>query len=213
MRKGGPGRLERVLNVALLAGIALVLLMPGGPAARFLTMASDGIRARSAKAELFDSLAARNRLPAGGNFVVAFADYECPYCRRMEEVLDAVASDLTIVTVHWPLVGIHPYAEAAARSSICSRELGRGAEMHDWLMTSESWMVETHDWEAIADRIGIPDPDAFMGCLTAAVTTAEIDWGRSIAERLGLSGTPAFVGKSGQVLRGQPTAAALRALR
>ncbi len=88
--------------------------------------------------------AARVRVPVGDSpqrgpgdawvTIVEFADFECPYCRVEEPVLQAITaaygSDVRVVFKHFPL-GFHPDAWPAAIAAECARAQGRFWEMHD----------------------------------------------------------------------------------
>ena len=66
--------------------------------------------------------------------IVEYFDYACPYCKRMEPVLEQlVASDhkVRIVYRDWPV--IRPESRIAARLAIASQYQGKHAAFHDAL--------------------------------------------------------------------------------
>src|SRR5450432_541624 len=73
--------------------------------------------------------------------LVVYADYLCPYCRRLRDVLAQVRSTLgeSILYVfrHLPNERAHPGAELLARATEAAAVQGRFWEMHDWLYEQE----------------------------------------------------------------------------
>lgn len=69
--------------------------------------------------------------------IVEFFDYNCPYCRRMEPVLNALlASDpkVRIIYRDWPIFG--PPSREASQAAIASQWQERHAAFHEALMTA-----------------------------------------------------------------------------
>lgn len=61
--------------------------------------------------------------------IVEFSDYDCPFCSRHHEVMNAIAKkysgdDVAWVYRHFPLEQLHPNAPAVALASECVAELG-----------------------------------------------------------------------------------------
>ena len=73
--------------------------------------------------------------------VVVYADYLCPYCRRLRRVLtrlrEALGERLAYVFRHFPNERAHPGAEFWARAAEAAAKQGRFWEMHDWLFEHE----------------------------------------------------------------------------
>ena len=91
----------------------------------------------SRKAVMDDPVAPKRAGPGYDVTIVEFFDYNCPYCRRMEPVLDGLlASDpkVRIVYRDWPIFG--PASREAARAAIASQWQGRHAAFHEALLTS-----------------------------------------------------------------------------
>jgi len=148
--------------------------------------------------------AARPRLT-----VVELSDYECPFCAQAHRVLrDLVRRHpdrLRLVHRHLPLDSacnpalgrpFHLAACAAARMAECAAAQGRFWEMNDALFERQADLRRIRP-ERLAETAGVPDPQAFLACLTAGATAerlaAEVreslDWLREAG--LGLA-TPAF---------------------
>ena len=126
--------------------------------------------------------------------VVEFFDYNCPYCRRMEPVLNALLRTdpkVRIVYRDWPIFG--PASREASRAAIASQWQGKHAAFHDALLASPARL----------DSAGI----------RAAAAKAKVDWPRlqrdlkthgadidgllartdGIAGAIGFNGTPAVI--------------------
>src|SRR5215471_12266119 len=77
------------------------------------------------------------KTPRGQATVVEYVDFECPFCRRLDDVLAPVLAKypgrVRVVRKHVPLTKIHPHAEAAARASVCAEAQGQGDAMADAL--------------------------------------------------------------------------------
>ncbi|THG37577.1 DsbA family protein [Sphingomonas olei] len=166
----------------------------------------------SRKAVTDDPVAPKRARPGYDVTIVEFFDYNCPYCRRMEPVLNnLLASDpkVRIVYRDWPIFG--PASREAARAAIASRWQNRHAAFHEALLTSPARL----------DSAGV----------RAAATRAKVDWTRlqrdlklhgadidallartdSIASAIGFNGTPALIVGS-QVVAGAVELPALRQL-
>ena len=77
--------------------------------------------------------------------VVEFLDYQCPYCHRVQGVVDEIvgryAGKVRFVHRDFPL-DMHPQAAVAARAAHCAGEQGRFWEYHENLLTVPGDMGE-----------------------------------------------------------------------
>ena len=126
--------------------------------------------------------------------IVEYADYQCPFCKKVHpELQKLLANDKKIRVIYrdWPIFG--QQSVAAARIAIASNYQGKHAQVHDALMKTPRPLTDQS--------------------IRAAVTTAGADWARlqadlklhaaaidallkrndAQAESLGLQGTPAFI--------------------
>jgi protein-disulfide isomerase len=145
--------------------------------------------------------------------LIEFGDYECPFCRRVQPVLDEFLADNSDVSVrfrHYPLTDLHPSAEGAAKAAICAEAQGRFRQMHGLLLTESQW-TETNDWIALADRSDVPDLDGFSTCMEGAQAEQRLQRDIALGDSLGVSGTPAFL-VPGDLHRGYLTMDQLMAL-
>jgi len=128
--------------------------------------------------------------------VVEFADFQCPACARAHRVLDSVATaqgrTLDITFVHFPLTAIHPKAFAAATAAECAAEQGKFRAFHDYAFQHQA-EVATRPMLALAQSAGLTDSVAFLKCMKGEAAAARVRAGASIATKLGIDGTPAFI--------------------
>lgn len=140
--------------------------------------------------------------------VVEFADFECPYCRRLHGVLGPLVSEygaqVHFVRVHRPL-SQHVNAEPAARAALCAEAQGKGEEMADELFraTLSPEVIGT-----LAERLRL-DPGAFDACMASEQTTATLAAHAALLPDELLRGLPTtYIGP--KVIVGVPSEAALR---
>lgn len=132
--------------------------------------------------------------PDGDVTVVEFFDYRCPYCKRVEPIVQELLKgdgNIRYVSKEFPILG--PESVFAARAALASREQDLYQPFSDRLMehggdfTEEAVMT-------IAREVGL-DVDRLRGDMAAQ--SGEIDGIisriRALAQDLGITGTPAFV--------------------
>lgn len=191
------GKLNLVVNVAIL--VTLVAVLSQGWLGRWIMGTYDDWQTGRTIVEVWPDLVEGPSRLAGDTVqpsrtIVEFIDYECSFCRRgAAEVLNAVGREETDVVIrHLPLGRIHASARSAAVAAICSERQGLFAEAHAKLLMEDGWL-EDADWEAWAVSLGIRDTEAFARCLQEPDTSRRIEEDMRLADRLGVTGTPAFV--------------------
>ncbi|TFL17691.1 DsbA family protein [Jannaschia formosa] len=130
--------------------------------------------------------------PDGDVTVVEFFDYNCPYCRRAGEQVDALLErdgGVRIVYREWPILG--EGSDFAARAALASREQGRYGEFHKALMGAQGRIDERIVMQ-IAGDLGL-DLDKLRADMQSPEVQAHIDTTFELARSLGFSGTPSFV--------------------
>ncbi len=166
----------------------------------------------SRKAVVDDPVAPKRVGQAYDVTVVEFSDYNCPYCRRMEPVLNAlVAADpkVRIVYRDWPIFG--PASREAARAAVASQWQGKHAAFHEALLTSPA-RLDSAGIKAAAAKAKMDWPRLQRDLKTRG---AEIDAllarTNAIARAIGFNGTPALIVGS-QVVAGAVDLPTLRRL-
>ena len=130
--------------------------------------------------------------PEGDVTLVEFFDYQCGYCKRVLDVvfdLKEQDSNLRVVFKEFPILG--PASVTAARASLASQEQGLYAEFHHELMAYRGTMSDEIIFR-LAEDVGL-DVDQLRADMESPEISAEIAANLSLAQALGIRGTPAFV--------------------
>jgi protein-disulfide isomerase len=140
--------------------------------------------------------------------VVEFADFECPYCRRLHALLGPLLAEygdaVHFVRAHRPLMN-HPHADHAARAAICAEAQGKGEAMANGLFEVT---LSVESITRLAESLRL-DPIAFDRCLPSEATNAVLAHDASLLPDDELRGLPTtYIGNKQFV--GVPTEAALR---
>lgn len=131
--------------------------------------------------------------------VVAFSDFQCPFCRRSVETLyqlqAAYPDEVRVVFKHYPLP-MHQQAPAAARAAIAAGEQGQFWQMHDWLFEAQDQFreqgTEMKAWvSAQADKMGL-DQAQFEQDFDVPDTLSAVERDLKLGNRLQVRGTPHF---------------------
>jgi predicted DsbA family dithiol-disulfide isomerase len=127
--------------------------------------------------------------------VVEFSDYECPFCRRAEPVVEQMlkeyAGRVRFEYRHFPLESLHKNARAAAAAAICADEQGKFWAYHGHLFGDGNQGFGPEQLLAYAQPTGL-DVAAFQKCLASNQADARIDADLEAGRAAGVSGTPAF---------------------
>jgi protein-disulfide isomerase len=126
--------------------------------------------------------------------VVAYCDFECPYCARAQQVMSRLLvrheGRVRYVFRHFPLVYKHPFAEQAAEFAEAAAAQGRFWPIHDFLFTYQE-TLDLGDLFTYAGKLGLDVTrieDEMARRAYAARVQRDLDGGR----RLGVTGTPTF---------------------
>ncbi len=122
--------------------------------------------------------------------VVEFADYECPYCRRLHPLLKSVIGSyvgkVNFTRLNLPLHS-HEFAHGAAQAQVCVREQGQGDAMADRLFAAENLRPEANR-EAAKD-LGV-DLAKYDQCIASGHADQVIEAESKILIDAGLQGLP-----------------------
>lgn len=123
--------------------------------------------------------------------IVAFTDFECPYCRKLHPVLhqiEATSGDrVALVREMMPLSG-HPGAKPAALAYRCAPEAQREA-MADALYTAPEDQLTRAGTVAIAGRLHLEAP-AFERCLDAPATQERLAADMALFDEINAAALP-----------------------
>lgn len=137
--------------------------------------------------------------PAGTTTIVAFTDYECPYCRTAHLELTKALQTLPntkvrIVRHHVPLPS-HPHAEQAARAAICVETQGGRTEIADArLFEAPPGRLDAATCEEAAVDAGLTN-DAYRECVRSPATDERLRRDLAAYMQTSASGVPlVFIG-------------------
>ncbi len=138
--------------------------------------------------------------------LVEFADFQCPYCNRLEPVIKAAMSrypkQLKHVYRQLPIPQLHPGAQLAAQASLCANEQNLFWPMHDafFAFFAGKGTLDLESLAMLGEASGL-EPEAFASCLKSGKADGIIAKDAADADRLGVDGTPALF-LNGRPLRG-----------
>ncbi len=125
--------------------------------------------------------------------LVEFADYECPFCKASEPVVQQVLAryptQVKLVFKNFP-IDSHPKARPAAEAALCAEEQGKFWEFHNALF-EKSPQIAPEQLGAIATELGL-DGAKLDECAKAKRFSSKIDADLAEGKKAGVAGTPAF---------------------
>ncbi len=183
-------------SLRFIAGLGAVGLA-GALAAYLLMGYVQGVRQETAVAqhaeEIFrspDSFVAGN--PEGDVSVVAFFDYNCPYCRKdAPDLAKLMAADgkIRLVLKELPVLG--PDSEAVARIAQAAMAQGKYFELHNRLITERGRATKDRALR-LASELGLDTAKLELDAQSPAVEGA-IAANKRLADRLGVRGVPFYL--------------------
>jgi protein-disulfide isomerase len=124
--------------------------------------------------------------------LVEFADYQCPYCQKVNQdvvkLLEEYKGNVAVIYKDFPLP-MHPHAEKAAEAARCAGEQGKFWEYHNLLFKDKK--LEAPDLKQEAKALNL-DSAKFDKCLDSGEEEARVKKDQDEGGKLGLSGTPSF---------------------
>jgi protein-disulfide isomerase len=134
--------------------------------------------------------------------IVAFSDFQCPFCSRVLPTLDRLIKEypdkVRVFFKHNPLP-FHSDAPLASQAALAAGLQGKFWPMHDILFKNQQ-NLKRPDLEKYAKEIGL-DVEKFKKDIDAPATKKQMDDDVELAKKLGVQGTPNFF-INGRPLRG-----------
>jgi protein-disulfide isomerase len=144
--------------------------------------------------------------PQAAVTIVAYSDFQCPFCARVEptlkEIHRAYRDRVRIVWKDFPLTTIHPQAFKAAEASHCAADQKRYWEYHDRLFANQARMTAA-DLTGYARALGLDVP-AFSTCLESSRYRARVQASLDAGAELGVEATPTLLINGRTVSGAQP---------
>jgi protein-disulfide isomerase len=128
--------------------------------------------------------------------IVLFTDFECPYCSKVAPLLDQVREKnpdtVKIVLKNLPL-GMHQFADLAARAALAAGEQGKFWEFHNALFALPSLNIPLSDKaiDDIAVKLGLK-MDQFKTDMASSKIRQKVDKDIMDAQKVGITGTPSL---------------------
>ncbi|HET8647992.1 MAG TPA: thioredoxin domain-containing protein, partial [Vicinamibacteria bacterium] len=125
--------------------------------------------------------------------MVEFLDYQCPFCHRVQGVVDQVLQrypgKVRFVHRDFPLDEMHPQAMSAARAARCAGDQGKFWQYHRRLLAEPG-----HDDPSLRRKAAAEGLDAarFGTCLASNRHDSSIRQAFDQGRELGVTGTPTF---------------------
>jgi len=133
--------------------------------------------------------------------IVEFSDFECPYCRgvqqTLKQVLETYKDQVRLVFKHLPLEG-HRNSLPAARAAYCAAEQDRFWQFHDALFAAKE--LSPTVFTEIAGELGLGLPK-FQACVNSEQSRAGVVKDIETARQFGVESTPSFI-VNGKLIRG-----------
>lgn len=177
-----------MIRRTLLAVMATVMLS---------TLLPAPVRAQSVdtNAVLNDPAAPVGGNPKGDITVVAFFDYNCPYCKKAQPVIDALVrtdGNIRLVYKDWPILA--PSSVQGARMALAAGYQGKYEAAHAALMGIPGNRADVDQMRAALAAAGIDLArlDADQEANAVAISNL-IGRTNAQAEAIGLPGTPVFL--------------------
>lgn len=138
--------------------------------------------------------------------IIAFSDYECPFCKKGEEtiwnVINQYEDDIVYVFKDYPLTNIHENAYNASLAAECAKEQNMFWEYHEHIYKHNN-ALRAEDLRGYAVELGL-DEEQFNECLDTQRYKKEVDQDIESARKAGVSGTPTFFINGIKVVGAQP---------
>lgn len=125
--------------------------------------------------------------------IVAFIDFECPFCQAdysvFKDVVETYGGAVRIVYKYLPLTSIHPNALNASEAAACANDQGKFWPYYHYLFTTKK--LAEPDLQAAATAIGL-EPSVFANCFSSHKHRSDIEADVNEAIALGVRGTPTY---------------------
>ena len=123
--------------------------------------------------------------------VVEFSDFQCPYCSRLQpilqQVLKAYPKEVKLVYKHYPL-SFHKQARNATKASMAAGEQGKFWEMHDVIFKNYTKLSE-EKFKEFAEQLGL-NVEKFTSDYSSTKYDQQIQQDIALGRSVAVTGTP-----------------------
>lgn len=130
--------------------------------------------------------------PNGKVTLVEFFDYQCVHCKKMSPVLNELTAknkDLRIVYKEFPIFG--KSSDFASKAALAAAMQGKYQAMHDALLAQQKRLNDDLVLK-VAESLHL-DMTKFKADMDGATVKDALEANRTLAEKMHLMGTPAFI--------------------
>jgi len=127
-------------------------------------------------------------------YLIEFSDFQCPFCREAQLKLPAVLKqhpEIGLIYKNLPLSMLHSASFSAARAAWAAYRQNKFWQFHDALFSAQSDLNLTL-YQKVAETLDL-DVEQFERDQVAPETNAAIEKDITLANALGIQGTPFFV--------------------
>ena len=125
--------------------------------------------------------------------IIEFSDFQCPYCKRGKETMDAVLKkypkDVKVVFKHYPLP-FHKEAEPSAKAAWAAQQQGKFWEFHDEMFENQDKLGSAFYLET-AKKLKL-DEKKFKADMNSSEAAAQVKLDADTGSKNGIQGTPGF---------------------
>jgi len=154
--------------------------------------------AKEQTSRLLESVAAPVRVSPGAPVtIIEFSDFECPYCRRFNQMIEALPPELAASVRHvykYLPSGMHAWAEAAAIAAACAQVQSDSLfwQVHDLFFQHQDEIDSAKLPKLIADFAvsAGAEGEGISRCIHSGGGVAAIAADRALAKTLNISVTP-----------------------
>ncbi|HXY23416.1 MAG TPA: thioredoxin domain-containing protein [Candidatus Acidoferrum sp.] len=130
--------------------------------------------------------------------LVEYADFECPVCRNLHDVLRGLlpnyAGKIRLVFKDFPIEQLHPWARTAAIAGRCAYRQQPPSfwKMFDLIYDNQDIISASNAWTKMTEYAGQArlDVDAFKSCMASPEAAAAVNASHANGELLEVSSTP-----------------------
>lgn len=123
--------------------------------------------------------------------LVVFTEYLCPFCQRLEPVLDQLrAAYGDRIRIVYRFRTVHPGADELAAAALAAHRQGKFRMFHERLFENQQLLRERPQFPVrLARELGL-DVERFRADLRSESIRKQVEGDAAEAERLGVSGVP-----------------------
>ena len=145
--------------------------------------------------------------------IVEFADFECPVCRNLHEVIRGLLPkypQVKLIFKDFPLDNIHPWARTAALAGRCAYQQNPKAfwQLYDLIYDNQDLISASNAYDKMveyAEKAGL-NADSFKACLSSPQAATAVDASMANGKLLDIRSTPTLFVNGRRLVTADPHA-------